>query len=117
MKGYREYGGPDGRRKGGRGDRRIKERTGRRAGDKTYWPGAGGWLCVEAGCRASLCRPKGADGRREGDEETEINSVRTGFIPPGPQNWAGPGRKSEEERVERRKQQCYLYLLFFLFWS
>lgn len=34
-----------------------------------------------------------------GDEETEINSVRTGFIPPGPQNWAGPGRKSEEERA------------------
>lgn len=54
---------------------------------------------MEAGCRASLCGPKGADGQREGDEETEINSVRTGFIPPGPQNWAGPGRESEEGRV------------------
>lgn len=74
-------------------------RTGKRAGDKTYWPGAG--PAAEAGCRASLGRPRGADGQREGagDEETEINSVRTGFIPPGPQNWAGPGRKSEEERA------------------
>lgn len=72
-------------------------RKGKRAGDKTYWPGAG--LAVEAGCWASLSRPKGVDGQREGDEETEINSVRTGFIPPGPQNWAGPGRKSEEERA------------------
>lgn len=107
VKGYREYRGPDGRRKGGRGDRRIKERIGRRAGDKTYWPGAG--PAVEAGCRASLCGPKGADGQREGDEKIEINSVRTGFIPPGPQNWAGPGRKSEEERVEGKEQQCYLY--------
>lgn len=55
---------------------------------------------MEAGCRASPRGPKGADGQREGDEETEINSVRTGFIPPGPQNWAGPGRESEEEESE-----------------
>lgn len=63
--------------------------------DKTYWPGA--VPAVEAGCRASLHRPKGADRQREGEEETEINSVRTGFIPPGPQNWSGPRRESEEE--------------------
>ncbi len=61
----------------------------------TYWPGAE--LAVEAGCRASLHGPKGADGQREEEEDTEINSVRTGFIPSGPQNWAGPGRESEEK--------------------
>lgn len=60
-----------------------------------YWPGAES--AAEAGCWASLCRPKGTDGQREGEEETEINSVRTGFIPPGPQNWSGLRRESEEE--------------------
>lgn len=80
---------------GGRRGRECKRGQGRRAGDKTYWPGAE--PAVEAGCRASLHGPKGADGQREGEEETEINSVRTGFIPPGPQNWAGPRRESEEE--------------------
>lgn len=65
---------------------------------------------MRAGCRASIHGPKGADGQREGDEETEINSVRTGFIPPGPQNWAGPGRESEEEeRGGGGEQRCYLY--------
>lgn len=38
---------------GGKGERRrIYQRTGGRAGDKTYWPGAE--PAVEAGCRASL---------------------------------------------------------------
>ena len=66
---------------------------------------------MEAGCRASLCGPKGADGQREGEGEIEINSVRTGFIPPGPGNWAGPGRESEEGRVGWGwgEQWCYLY--------
>lgn len=58
----------------------------------------------------------GADGQREGDEETEINSVRTGFIPPGPQNWAGPGRESEEERGGGRGEDSgAIYII--LFWT
>lgn len=44
----------------------------------------------------STDRGEQSDSERE-EEETEINSVRTGFIPPGPQNWAGPQRESEEE--------------------
>lgn len=36
---YREYRGPDGRRRGGRGGRRIKGRTGRREGGETRHPG------------------------------------------------------------------------------
>lgn len=65
---------------------------------------------MEAGCRASLSGPKGADGQREGDEETEINSVRTGFIPPGPQNWAGPGRESEKEKEKVGGRAALLFI-------
>lgn len=52
---------------------------------------------AEAGASGSPA-PEGTDARREGEEETEINSVRTGFIPPGPQNWAGPRRESQSQR-------------------
>lgn len=59
------------------------------------WAGCGGRVSSQSR-QAQGCRRTEEGG---GDEETEINSVRTGFIPPGPQNWAGPGRKSEEERA------------------
>lgn len=88
--------------------KRKWERTRKRVGDKTCWP-------VEAECQASLHRPKGADGQREGEEDTEINSVRTGFIPPGPQNWAGPRRESEEEGRWGWGSSGAIYII--LFWT
>lgn len=88
----------------------MRERTRKEAGDKTYWPGAG--PAAQAGCRTSLGGPKGTDGQREGNEETEINSVRTGFTPPGPQNWAGPRRVSGEEREWGGGSAALLFISF-----
>lgn len=65
---------------------------------------AAGWLRRLGVGLVSLC-PRGQAGEGRGYEEAEISSVRTGFIPPGPQNWAGPGRERRDERY------CYFYII------
>jgi len=84
-------GGREGGREGGKEGREN-------IGDETHRLGAElrrlGVGRVSAGPRVQTGR-----GRERGEQ---INSVRTGFTPPGPQKWAGPGAGWEEQR-------CYLY--------
>lgn len=84
-------------------------RTGKRAGDKTYWPGAG--PAAEAGCRASLGRPRGADGQREeggGTRKQRSILSELGSYPRGHRTGLAQG-ESQRRRELGEVQLCYFY--------
>lgn len=77
------------------GEEKKEGRTGRRARDRKQ----------DAGCRADSREP--TDSEREA---RKINSVRSGFIPPGPRNWTGPRREPDEEEEGEEEQRFYIYV-------
>lgn len=82
-------------------------RTGKRAGDKTHWPGAG--PAAEAGCRASLGRPRGADGQREGGARKQRSILsELGSYPRGHRTGLAQG-ESQRRRELGEVQRCYFY--------
>lgn len=101
----------EGREEGRRGEEKIREDR------KTYWPGVG--PAVEAGCRASLCGPKGADGQRErggrgrrgGTRKQRSILSELGSYPRG--QGTGLARESEEERVGEGGGAVVLFISFY----
>lgn len=80
-------------------------RTGRRARDKTYWPGAE--LAAEAGCRAGLCGPQGADGQRGGRRGNRDKFCQNWVHTPGATELGWPWERVRERTMG--EMCCYLY--------